>query len=174
MDTIVFPSENYSNKTLLYALTEPTYLTSTQVDYLVNSAASFPANSSKQTRAELDYLLELQKNRTEKQVERVLDLAKISYWPVADYVSTHPDYKKNLESLFFECREVIGDECTSENYPKTSKLLQGVMNDMRLMEFAVKYHLLRARPYQLELGLEPLQKINSPSFASRHTLWAYI
>ncbi|MEM6697317.1 MAG: phosphatase PAP2 family protein [Bacteroidota bacterium] len=48
------------------------------------------------------------------------------------------------------------------------------MNDMRMMEFAVKYHLLRARPYQLEPKLAPLTKISSPSFASGHTLWAYI
>jgi acid phosphatase (class A) len=42
------------------------------------------------------------------------------------------------------------------------------------MEFAVKYQLLRARPYQLEGKLDPLVKISSPSFASGHTLWAYI
>jgi acid phosphatase (class A) len=42
------------------------------------------------------------------------------------------------------------------------------------MEFAVKYHLFRARPYQLEPKLQPLREINSPSFASGHTLWAYI
>ena len=45
---------------------------------------------------------------------------------------------------------------------------------MRLMEFTVKYHLLRPRPYHLEPKLEPLARISSPSFASGHTLWAYI
>ena len=42
------------------------------------------------------------------------------------------------------------------------------------MEFTVKYHLLRARPYVLEPKLQPLQIMGSPSFASGHTLWAYI
>ncbi|MEL6657850.1 MAG: phosphatase PAP2 family protein [Bacteroidota bacterium] len=173
MDTITYPPELYRNSTLLFALAKPHYLTSSQVDYLVR-AVRFPANSSEQTRAELDYLLELQNNRTEAQVERVLALAQIGYWPNANYLPTHPYYKTNLENLFFELRELIGEECTAENYPKTSELLQGIMNDMRLMEFAVKYHLLRARPYQLEPKLEPLKTINSPSFASGHTLWAYI
>jgi len=42
------------------------------------------------------------------------------------------------------------------------------------MEFVVKYHLLRARPYHLSNEFEPLARISSPSFASGHTLWAYI
>ncbi|MEL6277039.1 MAG: phosphatase PAP2 family protein, partial [Bacteroidota bacterium] len=71
-------------------------------------------------------------------------------------------------------QEVVGPECTPEKYPKTTHLLQGVMLDMRIMEFTVKYHLLRPRPYQLEQQLQPLQIMGSPSFASGHTLWAYI
>src|SRR5690606_5069728 len=34
--------------------------------------------------------------------------------------------------------------------------------------------LLRPRPYHLEARLQPLMKINSPSFTSGHTLWAFI
>nr|WP_298999390.1 phosphatase PAP2 family protein [uncultured Allomuricauda sp.] len=173
MDTIVYPPKKYKNNTILFALTKPVYLTSNQVDFLVK-AVKFPANSSEQTRAELDFLLELQKKRTKEQTERVLALAKIGYWPDANYVSTHPNYKKNLENLFFESKEIMGQTYSFENFPETSRLLQGIMNDMRLMEFAVKYHLVRARPYQLELELKPLKTISSPSFASGHTLWAYI
>lgn len=173
MDTIAFPPKKYNNNTILFALTKPVYLTTNQVDFLVK-AVEFPANSSKQTRAELDFLLKLQKKRTKEQTERVLALAKIGYWPDANYVSTHPSYKKNLENLFFESKEIMGQTYSFENYPETSKLLQGIMNDMRLMEFSVKYHLVRARPYQLELELKPLKTISSPSFASGHTLWAYI
>ncbi|MGD1843515.1 MAG: phosphatase PAP2 family protein [Thermonemataceae bacterium] len=173
MDSIVYPPALYKNNTLLFALTQPSYLTSSQVDYLTN-AVQFPANSSEQTRAELDYLLKLQESRTEEQIERVLLLAKIGYWPDANHLPTHPSYQKNLKHLFFELREVVDENCNAKSYPHTSKLLQGVMNDMRLMEFAVKYHLLRARPYQLEPKLAPLKKISSPSFASGHTLWAYI
>ena len=157
MDTIAFPAELYKSTSLTFALVQPHYLTTPQVNFLVHSV-QFPANSSVQTRAELDYLLDLQQNRTESEVKRVIDIATIGYWPYANIVSSHLNYQKNLEHLFFECREVISNECTAEKYPQTAKLLQGIMNDMRLMEFAVKYHLLRPRPYQLEPKLEPLRR----------------
>jgi acid phosphatase (class A) len=49
-----------------------------------------------------------------------------------------------------------------------------VMQDMRVMEFTIKYKLFRPRPYHLEPTLQPLTRINSPSFASGHTLWAFV
>ncbi len=173
MDSITFPPELYRSGSLLYTLIKPAYLTTKQVAFLKKSL-QYPANSSEQTKEELNFLLELQKNRTDTQVKEVLDLASVGYWPHANYLQSHPNYRKNLEHLFFECRQIIGASCTFEKYPATSKLLKNIMNDMRLMEFAVKYHLLRARPYQLEPKLKPLRTISSPSFASGHTLWAYI
>ncbi|MEM9835665.1 MAG: phosphatase PAP2 family protein [Bacteroidota bacterium] len=173
LDTIAYSPDLYRSGSLLYALMESHYLTATQVDFLINSV-QFPANSSVQTRAELDYLLDLQAKRTPEEVERVLDLAKVGYWPATNFVPDHNSYQKNLEHLFYEGRVVMGNDCTAANYPLTTKLLKGVMHDMRLMEFAVKYHLFRARPYYLEPQLEPLQIMGSPSFASGHTLWAYI
>jgi acid phosphatase (class A) len=68
----------------------------------------------------------------------------------------------------------MGENINAKNFPKVSKLLQGVMQDMRVMEFTIKYKLYRPRPYHLESKLQPLMKINSPSFASGHTLWAFI
>ncbi len=173
LDTISFPTDMYNRYAQALTMSKPVYLTSSQVDFLVN-AVEFPANSSEQTRAELDFLLELQKNRTEEQTERVMDLAPIGYWPNVNILKSHPKYQKNLDDLFFELKEVVGEKANVANYPFTAKLLQGVMNDMRLMEFAVKYHLLRPRPYILGTKLEPLQIMGSPSFASGHTLWAYI
>ncbi|MEM1324464.1 MAG: phosphatase PAP2 family protein [Bacteroidota bacterium] len=173
MDTLAHPPELYKSVALLFAMAKPHYLTSDQVDYLVKSV-KYPANSSKQTRAELDFLLDLQEKRTDAEVDRVMTLAKVGYWPDANFGEKHPRYQQNLEYLFYECAEVVGENCSAANYPKTSKLLQGIMNDMRIMEFAVKYHLLRARPYQLEPKLKPTTIMGSPSFASGHTLWAYI
>ena len=173
MDTLVFPPSLYRSNTMQFELAEPVYLTSDQVAFLV-SEMRFPANSSKQTRAELDFLLELQANRTPDQVKRVLEIARIGYWPDASMLETHPSYQRNLRNLFFEVREVMGEGYTNDKYPATANLLKKAMVDMRLMEFTVKYQLLRARPYQLEPQLTPLRKINSPSFASGHTLWAYI
>ena len=173
MDTLAHPPELYKSVAILLAMAKPHYLTSDQVDFLVYSV-QYPANSSVQTRAELDFLLDLQEKRTDKEVELVMTFAEVGYWPDANFGEKHPRYQKNLEYLFYECAEVVGENCSAANYPKTSKLLQGIMNDMRIMEFAVKYHLLRARPYQLEPKLKPTTIMGSPSFASGHTLWAYI
>lgn len=173
MDDIVYPPSLYRNNTMLFALSKPVYLTSDQVEFLTKSV-SFPANSSQQTRAELDFLLDLQAKRTSEQTSRVMEIARIGYWPDAGMLESHPNYKQNLNNLFFEIQEVMGEHHVPNDYPETVALLQGAMVDMRLMEFAVKYRLLRARPYQLESKLNPLRKISSPSFASGHTLWAYV
>ena len=174
LDTIVFPPAKYSSGTLIYTMISPAYLTPNQVDKLKKSI-QFPANSSDQTRAELDFLLEWQEKRTQEQADRSANvLAPIGYWPHANVLKTHNRYADNLEYLFYEGKTVMGENTTAENYPATAKLLKGITKDMRLMEFTVKYHLLRPRPYHLEPKLEPLARISSPSFASGHTLWAYI
>jgi acid phosphatase (class A) len=172
MDTIKYPPAEYSGS-ITFLLVKPYYLSDAQVKALSESV-KFPASSSDQTRKELDYMLELQSKRIPEQVKRVTFLGDIGYWPQINQVPTHLSYKQNLKDLFFEAREVIGENITAEKFPKVAKLLQGVMQDVRIMEFTIKYKLLRPRPYHLEPKLEPLTKINSPSFASGHTLWAFI
>ncbi|HZY81143.1 MAG TPA: phosphatase PAP2 family protein [Cyclobacteriaceae bacterium] len=171
MDTIKYPPGEYSNS-IVYTLVKPYYLSDNQVKALSESVM-FPANSSDQTRKELDHMLEIESRRTPEQIKRVEYLANIGYWPTADLLTNHLQYKQNLKDLFFEGRELIGERITAENLPKTAILLKGVMRDMRIMEFTIKYKLLRVRPYHLEPKLHALAKINSPSFASGHTLWAF-
>ena len=173
MDTLAYPPDMYGGFTMISALAAPVYLTTNQVNFLKKSV-KFPANSSDQTRAELDFLLELQEKRTPEESERVMEIARVGFWPHINAVPTHPSYERNLHNLFYECREVVGEDCTASNYPHTSHLLEGAMNDMRLIEFATKFEQLRARPYQLDDRLDPLTRINTPSFASGHTLWAYV
>ena len=174
LDKLSFTPDQYNSVALSYILMAPAYLTSAQVEELKTSI-NFPANSSDQTRAELDFLLEWQEKRTPTQVERTSKfLAPIGYWPHMAVKEDHERYAKNAQDLMFEGREVLGQQCTAENYPATFTLLQGVTKDMRIMEFTVKYHLFRARPYVLEPKLQPLAIMGSPSFASGHTLWAYI
>lgn len=172
MDTINYPPAEYGSS-IVYLLVKPHYLTDSQVKSLSESV-KFPANSSDQVRKELDYMLDLQSKRTPEQVKRVEFLGNIGYWPSVNLIPTHLSYEQNLKDLFFEGRELMGEQVNSKNFPKVSKLLQGVMQDMRVMEFTIKYKLYRPRPYHLESKLEPLTKINSPSFASGHTLWAFI
>lgn len=173
LDGIVYPPDEYLPITIEYALSQPYYLNTDQVNFITNSV-KFPANSSEQTRAELDFLLDLQKKRTASQIERVMQLARIGYWPHKNHIDTHAGYEKNLKDLFFMLREVSGEESKAKEYPKTAVLLKGVMNDTRLIEFSVKFKLLRARPYHLDHDIKPLREIPTPSFASGHTLWAYI
>ena len=174
LDALSFTPDQYNSVALSYILMKPAYLAAKQIATLKKSV-NFPANSSQQTRAELDFLLDWQKKRTPEQIHRSAEvLAPIGYWPHIAVQKDHPQYAKNIEDLMFKGREVVGEQCTAINYPATLKLLQGVTKDMRIMEFTVKYHLLRARPYTLEPNLQPLAIMGSPSFASGHTLWAYI
>jgi acid phosphatase (class A) len=172
MDTIKYPPAEYGTS-IVYLIVKPYYLSDAQVKEL-SERVKLPANSSDQVRKELDYLLELQNKRTPEQIQRVEFLANIGYWPSINRVPSHASYAHNLEDLFFEGRELIGGHVNAENFPKVSKLLQGVMQDMRIMEFTIKYKLLRPRPYHLEPMLKPLTRINSPSFVSGHTLWAFL
>jgi acid phosphatase (class A) len=172
MDTVKYPAAEYGSS-IVYLLVKPHYLSDTQVKSLTESV-NFPANSSDQVRAELDYMLDLQGKRTPDQVKRVEYLANIGYWPSINMIPSHVSYDQNLKDLFFEGRELLGEQINATNFPKVSKLLQGVMQDMRVMEFTVKYNLFRPRPYHLEPKLQALAKINSPSFASGHTLWAFL
>lgn len=172
MDEAVNLPQDFTRFTLVYSLSEPHYLTSSQIDFIVNSVR-FPANSSEQTRAELDFLLKLQAERTAVQTERVLEIGSVGYWPALNVTKAHPKYEDNQEELFFMINEVDGEESTTSDYPKTTKLLKEVMHDTRLMEFAIKHTLLRVRPYRLDSKITPLVEIPTPSFASGHTLWAY-
>jgi acid phosphatase (class A) len=172
MDTVQYPPSEYGSS-IVYLLVRPYYLSDNQVKSLRELVTS-PANSSDQVRKELDYMLDLQSKRTPDQVSRVEFLGNIGYWPSVNLIPSHPSYPQNLKDLFFEGRELMGENITAANFPKVSKLLQGVMQDMRVMEFTIKYTLFRPRPYHLEPKLQPLMKINSPSFVSGHTLWAFI
>jgi acid phosphatase (class A) len=172
MDTIKYPPAEYGSS-IVYLLVKPYYLSANQVKRLSESV-KFPANSSDQVRNELDYLLDLQTKRTSQQVTRVEFLGNIGYWPSVNLIPSHQSYEQNLKDLFFEGRELMGENVRAENFPKIAKLLQGAMQDMRVMEFTIKYKLFRPRPYHLEPKLQPLTKINSPSFVSGHTLWAFI
>lgn len=172
MDTLAFPPDKYG-WSLTYSLVRPKYLSDDQVKVLEQWLRP-PANSSAQTRAELDHLLSLQNKRSPSQTERVTFLGNIGYWPHVDLQKKHPEYSKNLQDLFFEGRSVLGTSCNAEKYPNTARLLKGLMQDMRIMEFSVKYQNLRARPYHLEPKLQPLAVMGSPAFASGHTLWAYL
>lgn len=162
LDEITFPDKK---NVFLIKMFSPEYLTREEIETLALQLKP-PANSSEQTRAELEFLLEIQESRTEAEVNEALRLHDIGYFPVIGM--------KNTDALFFEASEVMGRKVDPSKYPATNTLLHNIMKEMRITEFTAKNHFLRARPRQLESRLTPLKKMKSSSYASGHTLWAYM
>ncbi|MFN3848171.1 MAG: phosphatase PAP2 family protein [Spirosomataceae bacterium] len=170
-DTLRFPWKEYGESGIRNSFIKTFYMTESNLTTLKNSFLP-PANSSKQTQAELKYLLELQEKRTQEDINRSMYLANIGYFPY--YLNPeNENYKRNLKDLFFFGYETFGEWMNAENFPKTSELLKGIMQDMRAVEFNLKLHFRRPRPYHLEPQLKNLQRMQSPAFPSGHTLFAF-
>lgn len=162
IDAIRFPKKAHA---LTIKAISTAYLEMDEINELINEIKP-PSNSSEQTRAELDFLLDLQESRTKHQVDEALRMHDIVYFPILGM--------KNDDHLFFELYEVLGKEIDISKYPKTQNIMNNIMKEMRVTEFTAKNKFLRARPRQLESKLTPLKKMSSSSFASGHTLWAYM
>lgn len=131
-----------------------------------------PANSSKRTRAELDYLLELQRTRTPEELAWSLKLAGIYYDPTV----INPADKKfaaNRDNLFYLGRN-LGDWYKRENLPRTEELLSRVIHDsmVYMVEFKLKY--ARPRPYALEPKLKIEKPLPHGAFPSGHSFGSYV
>lgn len=171
LDTIHFPWSEYSKGALGNALWRTVYLLPDDEAKLPD-LVKFPANSSDQTKAELTHLLKLQNNRTKQEIERAEYIANIGSWPNI-LNPTDPDYLANRQQLFYIPTTATGKEFDFQQYPATTMLLLNCIQDIRVTEFRLKQYFKRPRPYHLEPRLQPLTKINSPSFPSGHSLWAF-
>jgi acid phosphatase (class A) len=171
LDTVQYPWTEYSKGALGNALWRTVYLSS-QDEAKLSGLITLPANSSDRTRADLDYLLQLQNNRTKKETDRAEYIANIGSWPnIAN--PTDPDYEENRQQLYYIINTATGMQHSYKDYPATTVLLMNCIQDIRVTEFRLKQHFKRPRPYHLEPALKPLTRINSPSFPSGHSLWAY-
>jgi acid phosphatase (class A) len=170
MDTITFPWSEYSPNAITNSLVRTVYL-KPEDEAKLPGLIHPPANSSDQTRAELDYLLSLQNSRTQEQIDRAQYIANIGSW-FNILNPTDPDYNENRKQLFY-IAENVGDWYNYQNFPATTQLLLNCIQDIRVTEFRLKWVFKRPRPYHLEPKLQPLARIKSPSFASGHTLWSF-
>lgn len=171
MDLIEYPWAEYSKGAITASLMRSFYL-SQEDEAKLPGLIKFPANSSDQTRAELDYLLSLQNSRTIEQIARAEYIADIGSFP--NIVNpTDADYNENRKQLFYIAAPSVGEWFNSDNFPETTNLLMNCIQDIRTTEFRLKRFFKRPRPYHLEPKLQPLAKIQSPSFASGHTLWSF-
>jgi acid phosphatase (class A) len=130
-----------------------------------------PANSSAQTRAELNYLLALQNNRTPEQERAALHMAGIYYnVRVTPKDSTYAAYRKNL----FHIGRSIGTWFNSDNLPVTADFMAHVWQDASYFIWTYKYKFLRVRPYVLEPALNNLEETNWAAYPSGHAANSYV
>lgn len=170
LDTVEYPWTEYSQGALTTSLVRTVYL-SKEDEARLPGLIKPPANSSDQTRGELDFLLSLQNSRTKEQIERAQYIANMGSW-FNILNPTDPDFEENKKQLFY-IADGVGDWYNYRNFPATTKLLLNCIQDIRVTEFRLKYFFKRPRPYHLEPALQSLTRIKSPSFASGHTLWSY-
>jgi acid phosphatase (class A) len=167
LDSISFPIEKM-NKGFYRALK----LRSVYLDVPVSefTLPPFPANSSEQTRAELDYLLKLQKQRTPKMIEAARNIAAVSFNPfVHPSDSNYPYYRNNL----FHIGHSMGEWFNEKNLPKTADLIANVWQDQLHYMWSFKFQFNRARPVQLESRIDNLEPTNWPAYPSGHATFAY-
>lgn len=130
-----------------------------------------PANSSEKTRAELNYLLGLQAQRTQLDVDASLVMAGVFYNPrTTPADSNYNAYRKNL---FFIGRS-IGTWFHPDTLPQTANLMAKVWQDASFFIWSLKYKHLRVRPYVLEPALKNLEETNWAAYPSGHAANSYI
>jgi acid phosphatase (class A) len=130
-----------------------------------------PANSSQQTRAELDFLLDLQARRTPEQVAESQRMAGVYY-----RVSVRPgdpDWGVMRQSLFQMGRQ-LGPWFSPESLPTTADFMAKVWADATYYLWAAKFRFDRNRPYALESRLHNLETPNFPAYPSAHSGNSYV
>lgn len=148
---------------------KPLYLSNVALDDF--KVSDPPANSSAQTRAELNYLLTLQQQRTPADVESSLYMASVFYnLRVKPGDSTYHQYRQNL----FHIGRSIGTWFNPDNLPLTANLMAKVWQDASYFIWAFKYKYLRVRPYVLEPALQNLEDTNWAAYPSGHAANSYI
>jgi acid phosphatase (class A) len=148
---------------------KPVYLQNiTVADFNLPDA---PANSSEQTRAELNYLLSLQKYRTTEDVRSSLYMANVYYnLRVKPTDSTYTRFRRNL---FFIGRS-IGSWFNPETLPVTANLMANVWQDASFFIWSLKYKYARVRPYTLDSSIKNLEETNWAAYPSGHAANSYI
>ncbi|HEX6159091.1 MAG TPA: phosphatase PAP2 family protein [Thermoanaerobaculia bacterium] len=131
----------------------------------------FPANSSQQTRAELDHLLELQARRTPEEIAYSQKLAGVYY-----RLSVRPedqDWPRMRQNLFHMGHQ-LGPWFSPESLPVTADFMARVWSDASYYLWAAKFRFNRVRPYTIEPRLENVETPNFPAYPSGHSSNSYV
>jgi acid phosphatase (class A) len=130
-----------------------------------------PANSSKQTRVEIDYLLRLQASRTEAEGQRALYFAPWGY--SSSIKPDNPDFAVQQRNLFYVGRS-IGSWFNPKDLPVTAELLGRVWRDASHYLWRLKFKYARVRPYNIDPAVTPLEEPNWAAFPSGHASYSHI
>lgn len=170
MDTIPYPRKEVGTASMAVTMWRTAYLIDDVPELLAIEAP--PANSSEQTRKELEFLLKLQESRTEKEISRYKMLAGIYHSP-NNFNPLDPDYDRNYSSLF-HIGSALGNWYTYKNLPITAKFLSNVYRDAMYYVFKMKMAFNRPRPYHLEPKLAALEKPLHQSYPSGHSSGSFV
>jgi len=130
-----------------------------------------PANSSVQTRAEINYLLALQKNRTAEEVRSSFYMADVYYnLRVTPSDSTYKRYRSNL----FQIGRSIGSWFNPETLPVTTDFMARVWQDASYFIWSLKFKYARIRPYVIDADLNNLLETDWAAYPSGHAANSYI
>jgi acid phosphatase (class A) len=147
----------------------PVYLTNLTVNDFV--IPDVPANSSEQTRAEINYLLALQNARTDEEVRASKYMANIYYnLRVKPEDSTYTIYRRNL----FHIGSSIGSWFNPDDLPLTANLMANVWRDASYFIWALKFKYARIRPVFIDSDIKNLQETDWAAYPSGHAANSYI
>jgi len=147
----------------------PVYLENITVDDFKIPDA--PANSSEQTRAEINYLLVLQKYRTKEDIRSCSYMANVYYnLRVKPSDSTYARYRRNL----FQIGRSIGSWFNPETLPVTADFIANVWRDASYFIWSLKFKYARIRPYVIETSLKNLEETDWAAYPSGHAANSYI
>lgn len=147
----------------------PNYLKNVSVEDF--KIPDVPANSSDQTRAEINYLLALQNSRTEEEVRASLYMADIYYnLRVKPEDSTYAMYRRNL----FHIGSSIGSWFNPDSMPLTANLIANVWRDASYFIWSLKFKYARIRPVFIDADIKNLQETDWAAYPSGHASNSYI
>jgi acid phosphatase (class A) len=163
-----FPLEILSPKNALKLNLVPQYLILPVSDFKL---PDFPANSSEQTKAEIEFLLKLQASaRSEEKVKESLAFANVYYDVFVKPTDVNFDLMQR--NLFHIGRQLPW--FTPQNLPLTAKMMTKVWSDCTYYFWALKFQYNRTRPYMLDVRIKNLNDTKFQAYPSGHASASYV
>lgn len=161
----ITPSEEVGRRMSL----KPIYLQNVKVDDF--KIPDVPANSSEKTRAEINYLLALQKYRNEQEIKECLYLADIYYnLRIKPTDAEYPRFRRNL----FHIGRSIGSWFNPETLPVTADFMARVWQDASYFMWSLKFKYARIRPVKIDPNVKNQQETDWAAYPSGHASNSYI